>query len=123
MSYIRLLWEKAYLGLLIVLLCACFGSVRGAIKESREPFIGVTQEDLSDMEAAGDNAPEMVGVIALAVEQNRWRNFSYAAHYAVRGVAVYCMLMAAYLPLYHCRGFKAFRALFEKDTGGSDVFD
>ena len=80
-------------------------------------------EDLSDMEAAGDNAPEMVGVIALAAEQNRWRNFSYAAHYAVRGVAVYCMLMAAYLPLYHCRGFKAFRALFEKDTGGSDVFD
>ncbi len=34
MNYIRFLWDKKYVGLLIVLVCACLGSVRGAWKES-----------------------------------------------------------------------------------------
>lgn len=103
MTYIKLLWEKAYLGFMIILLCACLGSVRGALKESGEFFIGVTEEDLYNREKAGDGAPEMIGVIALAAEQNRWRNFSYAAHYAGRGVICYCLLMAVYLPVYRRR--------------------
>lgn len=103
MSYIKLLWRKAYVGLLIILLCACLGSIRGAWKERGEPFIGVTETDLAEIEHAGESAPEMVGVIALAAEQHRWLNFDYAAHYAGRGVVCYCVLMAVYLPLYRRR--------------------
>ncbi len=106
MNYIRFLWDKKYVGLLIVLVCACLGSVRGAWKESGEPFIGVTEMDLADMENAGAGAPEMTGVIALAAEQNRWLNFDYAFHYAGRGVVCYCVLAAAYMPL-HQRYFKS----------------
>lgn len=115
MNYIRLLWEKRYVGFLVIILCACLGSIRGAMKENREPFIGVTQEDLTNMEQAGRNAPDMIGIIPLASEQNRWCNFSYAVHYAGRGVVCYCILMAAYLPLYHCRFFVSLRDFLEKD--------
>lgn len=115
MNYIKLLWKEAYLGALIILLCACLGSIRGALKESREPYIGVTEADLENREKAGEDAPDMVGVIALAAEQNRWRNFSYAAHYAGRGVVCYCILVAAYLPLYHCRLFQVLRAFLGRD--------
>ncbi len=146
MNYIKLLWENRYTGILILLLCACLGSIRGAMKESGEPFIpasnesksclhdldecregqiprssaagyltGVTQEDLAGMEQAGKDAPDMIGIIPLASEQNRWRNFSYAVHYAVRGAVCYCLLMAVYLPLYHCRFFSAVRDFWSKD--------
>ncbi len=30
MNYGKLLWRKAYVGLLIILLCACLGSILGA---------------------------------------------------------------------------------------------
>lgn len=116
MNYIKLLRKEAYLGVLIILLCACLGSIRGALKESGESFIGVTEADLEDRENAGDNAPDMVGIIALAAEQNRWRNFSYAVHYAGRGVVCYCILMAMYLPLYHCRPFTFLRAVLGRDA-------
>ena len=113
MSYIKFLWKNKYVGFFIILFCACLGSIRGALKESGEPFIGVTQEDLAVMEQAGDSAPEMVGIIPLASEQNRWQNFDYAAHYAGRGVVCYCILMAVYLPLYHCRFFVMLRGFLE----------
>lgn len=116
-KYVHLLWENAYVGLLIVLLCACLGSIRGAWKEKREPYIGVTQEDMANMENAGESAPDMVGIIALAAEQSRWYNLSYAYHYAWRGVVCYCILMAVYRPLYHCRFFKTLRSLIKEDGG------
>lgn len=109
MNYIKLLKENMYAGFLIVMLCACLGSIRGAWKESGESFIGVTQEDLAAMEQAGEGAPDMVGIIPLAAEQNYWHNFSYALHYAGRGCVCYCILTAVYLPLYHCRICVAFR--------------
>ncbi len=108
MRYLRLLWDKKYVGLLIVLACACLGSVRGAWKESGEPFIGVTQADLEDKGNAGESAPVMTGVIALAAAQNRWLNFDYAAHYAARGVVCYCVLMAVYMGV-HQRHFQSAR--------------
>lgn len=117
MRYIRFLRKKAYLGFLTVLLCACLGSIRGAVKENGEPFIGVTEADLACMEEAGVSVPDLTGVIPLAAEQNRWRNFSYAVHYAARGFACYCILMAVYLPIYHCRFCVAVRAFLEiEDT-------
>ena len=115
MNYIRVLKENIYIGFLVILLCACLGSIRGALKESGEPFIGVTQDDLAVMDQAGIGAPEMVGIMPLASEQNRWRNFSYAVHYAGRGVVCYCVLMAIYLPVYHCRFFVMLRDFWEKD--------
>lgn len=108
MRYGKLLWSKAYVGLLIVLLCACLGSIRGAWKERGEGYIGVTQEDLANMENAGESAPEMIGVMGLAAEQNRWHNFGYAIHYAGRGVVCYCILMA-----FDC----FFQAVYNKQDG------
>ncbi len=115
MTYMRMLWQNRYMGLLILLLCACLGSIRGAMKEKGELFIGVTQEDLASMDQAGEGAPEMVGVMPLAAEQNRFRNFSYAVHYAGRGAVCYCLLTAVYLPLYQCRFFSAIRDFWSKD--------
>lgn len=109
MNYFMRLRKQAYLGVLIVMVCACLGSIRGALKENREGYIGVTQEDLVRMGEAGVSAPEMIGVFGLAAEQNRWHNFGYAYHYAFRGVACYCVLMAVYCLFYHCRLFEAFR--------------
>ena len=59
MRYGKLLWSKAYVGLLIVLLCACLGSIRGAWKERGEGYIGVTQEDLANMGNAGCGAEQV----------------------------------------------------------------
>lgn len=109
MNYFILMRKQAYLGALIIMVCACLGSIRGALKENQEGYIGVTQEDFSRMGEAGVSAPEMIGVMALAAEQNRWHNFGYACHYAFRGVVLYCTLMAVYCLLYHCRFFEALR--------------
>jgi len=100
MGYIRLLRKKAAFGFLIILGCACLGSIRGAMKENREPFIGVTQKDLEISKQAGKSAPDLTGLVALAFEQNRWRNFSYAAIYSRRGIVIYCILTAVYFPVY-----------------------
>lgn len=116
MNYMKLLWRERYMGFLVILLCSALGSVRGAMKEQGEFFIGVTQEDEARVDEAGEEAPEMVGVIPLAAEQNRWRNFSYAVHYAGRGAVCYCILTAVYLPLYDCRFCVAFRAFWDKDV-------
>lgn len=112
MNYIKLLWRERYMGFLIILLCAALGSIRGAVKENGEFFIGVTKEDEVRMDTAGKDAPELVGVIPLAAEQNRWRNFSYALHYAGRGVVCYGILTAVYLSLYHSRFCVAIRTFW-----------
>lgn len=113
MNYFVLLKKKAYLGVLLIMVCACLGSIRGAWKESEESYIGVTQEDLARMGEAGVNAPKMIGVMGLAAEQNRWHNFGYAYHYAWRGAACYCVLMAVYFPLWYRRS-KAEREVKKK---------
>lgn len=115
MKYARLLWSKAYVGLLIVLLCACLGSIRGAWKEKGESYVGVTAADLANRECAGESAPIMVGVIALAAEQSRWHNFSYAAHYAGRGVMCYLIVMAVYLPFSDSRISEKLSILRKRD--------
>lgn len=116
MNYMRFLWQKAYIGVFLVLMCACLGSIRGAVKESSEPFIGVTEEDLAAMDQPKGSAPDMVGVIALASEQSRWYNFSYAVHYAGRGFVLYCVVMAMYLPLYSFPCFVTMRKLLNRNA-------
>lgn len=113
-KYIRLLRQKVYLGFLIVLGCACLGAFRGAFKESREPFVDVTPQERALRESPDFEGPELTGTLALAAKQNRWRNFSYAIVYAGRGLVLYCILMAVYLPLYECRIFLVFRRFLEE---------
>ena len=48
----------------------------------------------------------MTGLCALAAEQNQWKNFSYAAAYGRRGILLYLVMMACYLPLYRLRDKK-----------------
>lgn len=117
MNYLRLLRQKAYIGLLIVLLCACAGSIRGAAKEYKEAPYDITEADMAAMGQPEGTAPDLVGVIPLAAEQNRWYNFSYAAHYAGRGFVIYCVVMAVYLPLYRFPMFAALRAFLKEEEG------
>jgi len=124
MNYFVLLRKQAYFGVLIIMVCACLGSIRGAWKENQEGYIGVTQEDQERMGEAGVSAPEMIGVMGLAAEQNRWHNFGYAYHYALRGVMCYCILMAFYCSFYHCRFFERLRVLvMENDEKGPHTAD
>lgn len=118
MSYIRLLRHKVYIGVFIVLMCACLGSLRGAWKESREPYhTDISQEDIAGMGQPKGSVPDLIGVIPLAAEQNRWYNFSYAIHYAGRGFVLYCVVMAIYLPLYSLRFFSALRMFLKRSAG------
>ncbi len=103
--YIRLLKEKMYIGVMVILVCACVGSFRGAYKEEKTFWVGVTQEDGMLAEQAGKTAPDLIGVIPLAAEQMHGKNFEYAYIYAFRGVVLYCLLMLFYLPVYHFRIF------------------
>lgn len=113
-SYLKLLKQKLYIGFLIVCVCACFGSIRGAWKESGEGYIWITGEDIANMHLAGKTMPDLTGIMALASEQNRWYNFDYALIYAERGFFLYCLLMAVYMPCYHWRPFAFIRNLLGK---------
>ena len=120
-KYLRLLTGRMYFGVMVILACACLGSVRGAMKESREPFIGVTEADMDRMQD-GVAGPDLTGIMPLAAEQNRWRNFSYAVIYAGRGLVIYCVLMAVYLPLYRLRCLQVLRSFLRKETAEETLF-
>lgn len=111
-KYLKFLKVKIYLGVLIVLGCAMLGSVLGARKESKEPLNGVTEEDVLISEQENNNAPELIGILPLAAEQNKWYNFKYAGVFGIAGVFIYCALMAFYLPLYHLHFFEMIRKWF-----------
>lgn len=117
MSYIKLLRQKVYIGSFIVLLCACAGSIRGAVKEYKEAPYYITEADIAAMGQPEGTAPDLVGIIPLAAEQNRWHNFGYAAHYAGRGFVIYCIMMALYLPLYKFSPFVRLRAFLKGEEG------
>lgn len=113
MRYLKFLWEKAYIGFLIVLLCACLGSIRGAVKERTEVHHDITEEDIAAMELPEGSAPDLVGVIPLAAKQYRWFSFSYAFYYGRRGIVIYCIMMAVYLPLYNVLPFVSLRRFLQ----------
>lgn len=104
-TYLKLLKRKFYFGFLVILSCACLGSIRGALYESND-YIGVTQDDLDIMQQPDHSAPDLIGIFPLASEQNGWHNFSYAVIYAKRGFIIYCILMACYSLIYDFRFFK-----------------
>ncbi|MCM1224598.1 MAG: hypothetical protein NC548_60135 [Lachnospiraceae bacterium] len=121
-TYFLFLRKKFYIGFCIILSCAFLGALRGAWKENGEGYIGITQDDLAVMQQNDGNAPELTGIIGLAAEQERWRNFDYAWIYALRGMVIYCVLMAVYLPMYRLRFFKALRTFLKKDDMENDLF-
>ena len=121
-AYFQLFRKKIYFGFLIILACACFGSFRGAYKEKREGYIGVTQEDISIMQQTDRQAPDLIGVLHLSSEQSRWYNFGYAFVYARRGLILYCILLAFYLPLYRKRFFVMLRTLIGKSMNENKLF-
>lgn len=121
-TYFRLLRQKMYIGLLIILSCAFLGALRGAWKESHEMYINVTQNDLELMHQNDGSVPDMIGVIALAAEQERWYNFNYAINYGCRGIIIYGLLMIVYLPLYRLRFFKTLRIFLGRDKAEEQLF-
>lgn len=121
-AYLKLFRKKIYFCFLIILSCSCFGSIRGAWKETGEGFIGVTADDISIMQQDDSNAPDLIGIIPLASEQNRWNNFGYAIAYARRGFILYCVLLVFYLPMYHFRFFKMIRLFIGKNVEESKLF-
>lgn len=108
-NYLKLLKEKLYLGVLIVLGLAMLGSVLGARKESKEPLAGITERDMQILQQDDSSAPELIGIFPLAAEQNKWYNFKYAGVFGCLGIMLYCILMAVYLPLYNLSFFQSVR--------------
>lgn len=121
-EYLKLLKQKMYFGFILILCCACLGSFRGAFKEHGEPLCGVTQKDIQIMQQQEQNSPDLVGIIALASEQNRWYNFAYAFAYGKRGIVLYCFLMIIYLPMYHFRCFKVVRQIIGRKNDENKLF-
>ena len=87
-----------------------------------EGFVGVTPYDISIMQQDDSNAPDLVGIMPLAAEQNRWHNFGYAIVYARRGFILYCILLVFYLPMYHLRFFKMIRTFIGKNEEENNLF-
>lgn len=108
-NYFKFLQAKMYLGILIVLGCAMLGSVLGARKESKESLPEITERDIQILQQDDFSAPELIGVLPLAAEQNKWYNFKFAGIFGCLGILLYCILMAAYLPLYNFAFFQAVR--------------
>ena len=98
-KYLKFLKMKIYLGILIVLGMAMLGSVLGARKESNEPLVGITQEDM-EIAAGMGPAPDLIGILPLAAGQNQWYNFKFAFAFGMAGVVIYCIFMAVYLHFY-----------------------
>ena len=96
-QYLKLFKEKLFIGILIVLCCACLGSLRGALKEEENYWVGVTQEDIVVTNQAGQTMPLLVGFLPLAPEQIHWKNFSYARIYALRGFGIYAIIVFCYM--------------------------
>lgn len=121
-AYLLLFKKKIYFGFLVILSCACLGSIRGAWKETKEGWIGVTPYDISIMQQDDSKAPDLIGIIPLAAEQNRWHNFGYALAYARRGFILYCLLLVIYLPMYHFRFFEMIRKFIGKNEEENNLF-
>lgn len=121
-TYLKLLRQKLYIGFIIVLGCASLGAVRGAWREDKDFYIGVTKQDMEMMQNADTDMPDLIGIVGLAAEQNRWNNFEYAFIYAKRGVVIYCIFIAVYLPLYQCRFFRSIRAFLGREAGEKKLF-
>lgn len=121
MTYLKFLKQKIYLCILIIFGFAMLGSVLGARKESKEPLNGITQEDTLIMQQ-GTDAPELIGILPLAANQNNWYNFKYAFIFGCAGILVYCILMAVYMPLYHFRFFVFIRRLLGSEEENKNLF-
>lgn len=122
MKYFNFLKQKIYFGLLIVLGCAMLGSVLGARKESKEPLNEVIQEDILIMQQADGNAPELIGILPLATNQNKWYNFKYAFIFAGVGIIFYCALMLVYMHVYYLRFFRFMRKCMGSEEGKNNLF-
>lgn len=120
MTYISLLKEKVYLGVIIIFICALLGSVLGARKESKEPLNGIIQSDIDKMQQI--NEPIMIGQLPLAANQNNWYNFQYAVLCAGIGCLLYLICIAIYLPLYEMAFFVWIRTFFKQKDGEGNLF-
>lgn len=120
-KYYKFLRAKIYLGVLIVLGMAMLGSVLGARKESKEPLAGITREDMEVSQRAGQ-APDLTGILPLAVGQNQWYNFKFAFVFGIAGAVIYCISMVIYFRLYHLRFFRMIRSFFGEEEGRNDLF-
>lgn len=122
MKYFHFLKRKLYLGILIILGCATFGSVLGARKESKEPLNDIIQKDTIILQQNPENAPILIGILPLAANQNNWYNFKYALFFSGIGVILYCLLMAIYMSLYNLRLFVRIRNRFKGTDKQDDLF-
>lgn len=120
-KYCKFLKVKIYLGVLVILGMAMLGSVWGARKESHEPLIGITQEDI-EIAKQMNQAPDLIGLLPLAAGQNKWYNFKFAFAFGIAGAVIYCISMAVYLRLYHLRIFQMIRNFFGGQEGRDDLF-
>lgn len=121
-KYCGFLKRKIYLGVLIVFGMGLIGGVFGARKESMEPLIGVTQEDITISSQANGDMPELTGIVPLAAEQNKWYNFQYSFIFGMAGIVIYCILIAVYLRMYHMRFCQIIRHWLGAGDGRKDLF-
>ena len=120
-KYLKFLKMKIYLGILIVLGMAMLGSVLGARKESNEPLVGITQEDM-EIAAGMGPAPDLIGILPLAAGQNQWYNFKFAFAFGMAGVVIYCIFMAVYLHFDYLNVFRIIRGFFGEEEGRDELF-
>lgn len=117
LKFIKLKW---YLCVLIILICATYGSIRGAAKEN-EKVIWVTAKDYEIREArisgAQIDAPIYTGYLGLASEQNKFYNLELALKCSILGIPVMIICMLCYYFIYNTFLWKKIRNFcMQKDS-------
>ena len=111
----------------MLLVCATYGSIRGAYKE-HERTIWITPEDVNIRESidngrvSGDDIPKFIGYIGIAEEQNEFYSFKLSLVCAVLGIIPAFIAMFLYYKIYDRNALKCIRTELRRNNIEEDGF-
>lgn len=120
-SFIRYKW---YLVLFMLMLCAVYGSLRGAYKDDART-VWITSDDVNIREQiesgfiSGENYPAFIGYLGVASEQNEFRSFKLAIACMLLGVPPTFVTMFLYFKLYDTVPIKKLRSAMSRKEDDS----
>ncbi len=115
-GFIRCKW---YLVLFMLMLCAVYGSLRGAYKENART-VWITSEDVyirDQIESgaiSGEDYPAFIGYLGVASEQNEFRSFKLAITCMALGVPPTFVALLVYCKLYDTAPIRKLRGLIKR---------
>lgn len=109
--------HKWYFVIFLLMLCATYGSIRGAYKENNRT-IWITTDDVKTQELIEngskitDDVPAFIGYIGIANEQNEFYSFKLAIICMVLGIIPTLLTIYIYYKIYNTKVIICLRKFF-----------